>query len=86
METLIYSAGWFVFSKVKDNIYDKGYGFVFGNKNEHLEKKIDILIKQNERLQRDILKIKNKDEEKQLQEDDEIQQLNYDIIIIDDYI
>lgn len=65
---MIVSVGWFLAQKSLDGAYNNVYGMVFGNDTSKLEKKIDLVIKQNELLRQELNKLREKEKKEKLDE------------------
>ena len=63
-------------------VYNGCYSVFVGSSENKLEKKINMLLEQNKKLQKEILLIKDKD----VINDEEIIDLDYDIITGSDYL
>lgn len=77
---VIGSVGWFLARKTVDKVYTTAYHMMFGNETSNLEKKLDIILEQNEILRKEINFLKC-EHEKNTKFYDETN----NIVIVDDY-
>jgi hypothetical protein len=84
------AVGWFVIKKSVDSIYngayDGAYNTVFKSTTKlgSLEKKIDKVIEQNKQLQKEIIILKETNNDRKIMSDKDI--LDYDVVIVQDYV